>query len=403
MLAVLLLIVGPPFAQADDGAARALFMRGELPDGKSAQPCAGCHATDGGGRKEGSLRAPAIHWEALADTPAGALYDARSLTALLAERRTPDGRSVDRVMPIVRIDDALASDLLALLKSLRQADSPGIDAQRVRIGALLAYPGDPLSTALAAAVDKWSDGGSVYGRRIMIEALDAEALRREAPTLFAVIGLTAAQGPLEHEIARAGGLNLFPRHPFAGDEDADRNRGALPDLVAVGHAIAAAAANCNEIALDEIEAAAAPALYAAFKREWRAGADAKGKCLVAFLDRAQPLGDEERLVAPLDAFVTRLPALAAHKGGATLIDIRPAIAGAEAQAPVIADVERFADAAALVLVEGLVKAGRDLTRSRFMLALDTVSVRPPAWRPLDYRLNRLSGTAETATIRLNAR
>lgn len=389
-------------SQAFASNARALFLRGELPGGGHTQPCAGCHGLDGGGRREGGLQAPALDTESLTDRASASGYDAGALARLLSDGRTPDGRNIDRVMPRIVIDAPLADELLGILGSLRAEDSAGVEQEDIHIGVFAARADDALPALFAAAVVRWSDGGQIFGRRILVEPVNEADLRRRASSLFAIVGLTAAQREIEAPLTKNGLLNLFPRHPFEGDEDADRNRGLTPDFTALGQALGAAASECGSVSIDDDDARRAPSLFAAMKRELKPGPTMTRKCRIA-LGGVPLLAADEHLIAPLDVVAGRLDEIKARPAGATLIDIRPASSeDTTVEIRALSDAQRFADAGALVLVDGLIRAGRRLTRSRFMQALDTAVLAPPGWRRIDYRQYRLSGVVETNRIELGA-
>lgn len=376
-------------ARASDTPELLLYMTGAFADGRKTQPCAGCHALDGGGRSEAGVDAPAINTRTR--------YDGEGLRKLLRDGITADGRMIDRIMPRVDIELALAQALAQLLPELRARNAAGVESDRIRI--LVASTGatDPLPEALAKAIDKWSDGGVIYGRRVAVEAATAEQLIAQSSRSFAVVGLVASSQSVTQRIVADGGLNLFPRYPFIGDEDPDRNRGLLPDQPTLGRALASAAGQCREVVLEEEDFRAAEAVGSALRRALKVDAQAAQKCRIALFDRkGRSIGDDERLIAPLDAFASRQETLAQRSAGATLIDVRP---NADDKRN---DMVRFADAAALTVVRGLIAAGRGLTRSRFLLALDSLSLSPPGWSPLDYRVNRLSGATATAVIDFGA-
>lgn len=379
--------------------ARALYLRGEFPGGGRTQPCAGCHGLDGGGRREGGLQAPPLDTESLSDRAGASAYDGVAMARLLAEGRAPDGRNIDRVMPRIRIDAAFADELLKVLGGLHAEDSAGVGQESIRIGVFAARADDRLPALFAAAVARWSEGGQIFGRHIVVDAVNAADLRKSL-SLFAIVGLTAAQREIEADLTKGGLLNLFPRHPFEGDEDADRNRGLAPDFSALGQALGAAASGCSSVSLDEGEARRAPSLFAAMKRELKAAPSMTRKCRISVGDLSM-LAPDEHLIAPFDVVAGRLDVVKALPAGATLIDIRAASnEDATVDTTARSDTERFANAAALVLVDGLIKAGKCLTRSRFMQALDGAIVAPPGWRTIDYRQHRLSGVTEMNRIEL---
>jgi len=70
------------------------------------------------------------------------------------------------------------------------------------------------------------------------------------------------------------------------------------------------------------------------------------------------------------------------------------------QGPRQPDQARLFAMAALLIDEALARAGRDLTRSGFLRALDTLRIEDEAWPRLDYARWRFTGTQATRPITL---
>jgi len=401
LIAIALMYLPDP-SRADD--ARALYERGILPgQTRNQQPCAGCHGRDGGGRKEGGVTAPAINRDALRRRGP---YAAADMLVLLKEGRAPDSRAIDRIMPRYLIDPLLAEELIAYLQDIRARDATGVGPDRIRIGVAASGPQDPLPERVRRAIARWSEGRLLHGRRIDIVTLEPEAVREELETFFAVIGLTARDRTLAEKLGERGILNLFPRHALAGDEDPSLVRGLSADLTSIGRALAAAAAQCDAVrfegsltsaASEVIRAAAARALDAQKRPASAAGKASACRILIGPQPSSMTAAGD-RIIAPLDLAAPLMPALVRAATPMTLIDTRPVQPNQGGVGARTDDGERFAQVAALVLGESLARAGRRLTRSRLMEAMDTLSVAPPGWPALDYRTHRLTGTAMTAEI-----
>jgi hypothetical protein len=146
--------------------------------------CAGCHAADGHGGREGSVTVPPITWRALTAPrqaspalPGRPAYDDTALTNALRDGIDPTGRTLAG-MPRYRLTPAQAAALLDYLRIVgTEADlDPGVAADEIRLGAVLPLSGPAaaqgqamrggLETALAAA-------GPIYGRRLRLVAVDA--------------------------------------------------------------------------------------------------------------------------------------------------------------------------------------------------------------------------------------
>ena len=168
--------------------------------------CAGCHAADGHGGREGAAAIPPITWRVLtaprdasSARPGRPAYDDAALTRALGEGIDPTGRTLQG-MPRYRLTPA---QVVALIDYLRivgtEADlDPGVATDEIRIGAVLPLSGPAaargqamragLESALAAA-------GPIYGRRLRLVAADAgndaaSALRSllASDQVFALVG-----------------------------------------------------------------------------------------------------------------------------------------------------------------------------------------------------------------------
>jgi mono/diheme cytochrome c family protein len=156
-----------PLDQHDAASGRRIFRSGGAAgevmatyDGSNAplpprlRRCAGCHAPDGRGAREGGVDIPPITWAAL-NAPRGAApgrpgrtgYDEDTLRRVLAEAIDPAGRRLDAGMPRFRLSPAQFTalfDYLRIVGTERDLD-PGITADEILVGAVL-----PLSGAQAA-------------------------------------------------------------------------------------------------------------------------------------------------------------------------------------------------------------------------------------------------------------
>lgn len=163
-MAVCLLLPGTgafPSAQADDDlaidAGRELyrdgrlasgehvrgFVRGDIPVSGGQLACIGCHRRSGLGSSEGSALAPPVTGAALyraretrreqhqvrSGSPAmRPAYTDATLRRALRDGIGADGRPLDPLMPRYVLDDAHIDALIAYLKTLGAAPSPGVDA-----------------------------------------------------------------------------------------------------------------------------------------------------------------------------------------------------------------------------------------------------------------------------------
>lgn len=152
----------------------------------SVVPCGSCHGADGLGRAEGGVRPPALSWQRLAmgqglrtvngrDYPA---YTEASLARAIQEGRDPAGNRLDPAMPRFVLSMADQRNLNAYLKRLADDRDPGLEERTLRLGTLL--PGEGANAASArvvAAVLKdriaqLNQQGGIHGRQLQLITVD---------------------------------------------------------------------------------------------------------------------------------------------------------------------------------------------------------------------------------------
>jgi ABC-type branched-subunit amino acid transport system substrate-binding protein len=155
----------------------------------SAVPCAGCHGRDGKGRPEGGVAPSDLTWTALTKPygvthPSGRRhppYDVKLLKRAITLGLDPAGNPLHVAMPRFRMSLQDMDDLVAYLQQLGTGSDPGVSDTAVRIGIVLP-PAGPLSgmgkairAALTARLDAVNRDGGIYGRRIEPRFVEAPA------------------------------------------------------------------------------------------------------------------------------------------------------------------------------------------------------------------------------------
>ena len=158
----------------------AASLAGETEVKGNVVPCAGCHGLDGLGRREGSVIPSSVRWQDLerpyeVTSPTGrkhAGYTERSLITAVALGLDPAGNKLHPVMPRYALTKSSADDLIAYLKVLAQDRDAGLTDDTIRIGTMLpsekrfAGMAAIVRPALQAVFDDVNRAGGVYGRRI---------------------------------------------------------------------------------------------------------------------------------------------------------------------------------------------------------------------------------------------
>lgn len=203
----------------------------------SAMPCSSCHGRDGRGRPEGGVTPSDLTWDSLTRPygvthPSGRKhppYDERSLKKAIAMGLDPAGNSLHVAMPRFRLSQQDMADLIAYMKTLGHQSDPGVTDTAIRIGVVLppsglAGMGKAVREALAA---RFEEAGSLWGRRIEIRALELSGPAQGWPAkvkdffgreeVFAVAGafLAGADRELanvfeELEVPLVGPFSLHP-------------------------------------------------------------------------------------------------------------------------------------------------------------------------------------------------
>lgn len=325
----------------------------------SALPCASCHGRDGRGRSEGGV----------SPSDLTLIDDERALKRAIAMGLSSEGKPLHVAMPRYRMSQQDMADLIAYIKSLGHQSNPGVSDAAVRIGTVLPpYLSNPVRAALAA---RFQDTGELWGRRIELRALELSGppdgwpsqvkdfLAREQA--FAVVGAFLAGADAElakvfqgAEVPLVGPFSLHPSenryvfHLSPGLEDQMR-------------------------ALDRFakeEGLKDPLLF-----------PGSGPEALALLRDAEARGSRPTLLATGVAADASLLSAPAGFDGRIFVAVPAPPGEPEAYRKLAADHELpreqlsaqlSALAAAEVLLEGLERAGRDLTRDHLIERLESL-------------------------------
>lgn len=381
--------------------ARRIYLEGASPSGTeivavmgegvevpaSALPCSGCHGRDGRGRPEGGVTPTDLTWDSLTRPyevahPSGRRhppYDDRSLKKAIAMGLDPAGNPLHVAMPRFRMSRQDMADLLAYLRILGREAEPGVAADAVRIGAILPPPGlggiegiggigGAVRAALAA---RFEDAGSLWGRRIEVRALELSGPPQGWPAqardflgkeeVFAVAGAFVAGADRELaavfeelEIPLVGPFSLHPsenRYVFHLSPGLEDQMKALKSF-AQGQGLE------NPVVFPGSGPEAVNLLREAEARGSRPTLLATGKAADAALLSAPP------------AFAGRIYVAVPTLPGESEAYRKLAAGHGLAREHVSAQLSALA--AAEVLLEGLERTGRSLTRDRLIESLESL-------------------------------
>ncbi|MCA1635216.1 MAG: ABC transporter substrate-binding protein [Acidobacteria bacterium] len=237
---------------------KAIYLRGESPSGKeitaligevdvpaSTLTCGGCHGARGEGKTEGGVTAGNLSWTNLLKSyghthPSGRKhgpFDEGLFARALVEGSDPAGNELAVAMPRFKMSAPDLADLIAYLKRIETDRDPGLTETGIKVGTLLpaqgalAETGAAMRDVLAAYFDDLNGKGGIYGRRVELAVAetgpDAAAtaasvrLLVEDGQVFAIVGGMSAGADKELaaltqevEIPFIGPATLLPQTGF---------------------------------------------------------------------------------------------------------------------------------------------------------------------------------------------
>jgi ABC-type branched-subunit amino acid transport system substrate-binding protein len=211
----------------------------------AALTCVNCHRNDGRGDPEGGITPSNIRWDELTK-PYGSVagrgrtrppYNAALVRRSITMGLDSAGAQLDRAMPRYRMTQTDVADLVAYLMVLGRELDPGLHADRLRIGVIVApsplYPemSGAVRAVLTAFVSELNRAGGIYQREIDLCFAESPA-RREDRAVAAVefvkreqvFALAAsfiggaegdvARGLAEEGVPLVGAQTLYPQVEF---------------------------------------------------------------------------------------------------------------------------------------------------------------------------------------------
>lgn len=387
---------------------RAIYFGGASPSGRAitalvagstelpaaSLPCGSCHGPDGAGVAEGTITPADIRASVLSQPRLTARirprYDDAALRRAITRGVDSRGDALSPVMPRYRMHDDDLADLLAYLGRLGDRAQPGLTESSITVATNLRDEAT-LSTLGAFAKDV-NDAGGIYGRMLRIETgIDPERA-------FAIVCATGlALDPYER-------IPLLTPFPIAAPEASSFF--LYPDLATQALALLETLPQPRSIAIRHDGSEAALAAAAALGEPSSTPTHLFVLGDVAVPDSALPL-----LVA--GAPMTR-DLLASRRDITLAIPTLPSDMSAEGRRELEAFLARHrlprtqlatqiaTYATAKVLLEGLKRAGRDLTRETFIAALERLYEFPTGLTPpVTFSRNRHVGSANPHVVRLN--
>lgn len=367
-------------------------------------PCASCHGRKGVGVAErGALPA---------DLSAGSLTKPYSVTGALGRRRPPyslvsfrtvvrtgkdpGGNSLSEAMPRFELSDKDLSDIWAFLEVMEDLSEPGVADAQLSVGVRLADDGkSPSGLAQRKLLESLSGEinriGGIHGRKLQfvytsVGGVDEAAVfvgldLDSSPTAFSVTLPVIAM----HQ-GRVSNANTFFLTAGLEDQAAALRFFAVKELDAVSVKDACRAAS------GEVRILSAPSCLAGL-------AGARRALIPQPVFVSLPPADRRKL--PQETYIS-LPApvwRVSPQAQEAFAKARAAVGNR--RETVLAEADAYSSA--VLLIEALMRAGRDLTREDFVSTLESLSGFEGAMTPpVTFGPNRHTGSRGVEIVRYNS-
>jgi hypothetical protein len=368
----------------------------ELP--AASLPCGSCHGPDGRGVSEGTIVPADVRWRALSRRHYDDATIRRAVTAGLDRMENP----LSPVMPRYRMDDADLADLIAYLRRLGEAPDPGLSSSEIAVAT-----GIPAQAPLIRAYfEDINRGGGIFGRTLRLVDANEEAFAMlsgaggDPDERMPVIAPFPSGAPasasffLYADLAtQALALTKVvdgPREVYVAHDQSEEARAAADALTREGWTVRAC---CHPEPAQRGEGPPADST----RRAQRTGSFAVSAAqddILFLLGRVDPNAVSRRLADlqwhPRVLFATpSVPADVTPEGLEELQAFATRHGLPRANAP--AQIATYATVK--VFVEGLKRAGRELTREKLIAALEQLYRFPTGLTPpVTFNRNRRVGS-----------
>lgn len=358
-------------------------------------PCSSCHGRAGEGKSERGVQPSRISREALtrpysvkeASGRTRPPYTSSAFRAAVRSGKDSGGNALAEAMPRFNLTDKQLADVWAFLAVISEVTDPGILEDAITVGVVV-DPANPSSSAqqkllkvLAADINKL---GGVHGRRLVFESVAPKAAATEAESLFALI---APQGLPPAGVARSvpvisvlpsasPGAGSFALVTSEADQAAALKRFAVEEWGVVSVRDACAARKGDTVLIASPKCAAS------------AGAARRALMTQAVFSSIPPASRKSLPADTRIAFATPLGRVA-RNAQAAFANTR-ARSGNDKSA-ILAEADAYSVAA--LMIEALMRTGRDVSREGVIDALEGVREFEGAMTPpLSFGPNRHVGS-----------
>ncbi|MFN7055068.1 hypothetical protein [Hyphomonas sp.] len=354
-------------------------------------PCASCHGRSGSGFAErgaaptdlsrGALTRPyTVSASAGRQRPP---YTLASFRAAIRAGKDPGGNALAEAMPRFDLPDTDLADLWAFLEVIDTLNDPGVDDSEVRIA--VAFAPGPAGEAQRRVLDMLAGDinalGGIHGRALMFEAAPPGGTPASGTFAFLVVsqaGAAPAAGqPTLYLSASLGGDPLgFSLLAGPEDEAAALRRFAVERL--------------GVVTVQDACQPGSAAVRLLLSTDCLSGARQAGQLLIPNTVFVK-LPPAERRSLPAETYVALPAPLSRVAPGAQTALARTRARAGTSRETIIAEAEAYSVAA--VLIETLMRTGRELTRERFVSSLEDIrDFEGAITQPLSFGRNRRNGS-----------
>lgn len=160
----------------------------------SVLPCGSCHGPEGRGIPEGTIEPADVRWSALSNylvtrARRRPRYDDALLARAIREGHDAGDMPLSPIMPRYRIDDRDLADLVAYLRRLGNEPQPGLADTELTIATIV--PGSATGQISRTVIEKYfadvNAEGGLYGRTLKLRAIDAKNASEGLTDAFAIV------------------------------------------------------------------------------------------------------------------------------------------------------------------------------------------------------------------------
>ena len=386
--------------------------------------CQNCHGKGGQGQTEGATVAPSLLYSELTGASIDRLgYDAATFHRLVTSAVDSGGRSISSIMPRYEVSVQQSKELFDYLGALEVIERSGVQPDRVRVGFEFSDSPTPKERTsfeiLRREVELANNAGHAFGRKI--ELVQLKAVRGTAGhDIFATIGSFHTGGP-DDEGSGTHPISIFPNTALASYTESSHSvfhsvsvatqiQNLMAAMMEDGYRRCAIVGDESRASRDLVRQALLVAevfstdgkLECTLQDSHAMLPDAAAAVLLLSIDGGilasfGNASNQRGIYGLLDMLADKVPVLKANKQKIRLADPHPGVT-AEAISAGKTTREIVLERAVKLIVVGLQRVGRNLTKQRFLSALGDEAVVFSRDDKLDFKMNPATGLTSASIV-----